>query len=297
MLPRGSGRPVRSGAVRVLVTGASGLIGSRLVATLAERGDEVHALVRNASSAPRDAHAVVTHDLARPLEPESIPAVEAVVHLAHHPHVAVPEHATALYRLNTMSTQELLEAARRNRARRFVYASSGAVYGFSDTPVREIDPPRARDLYALTKLHAEQLVGAYGEFLEPVVVRPFFPYGPGQTGRLVSNLIGRVRDGEPVVLHQDGRPRVNPIYVDDAVRAFVATLEGPAPNVVNVAGGGVVSIAELAAEVGRAVGVEPVFAESETPAGGDLVADVTRMRELLGSRELVPLEEGLRRTI
>ena len=283
--------------MRVLVTGASGLIGSRLVATLVERGDEVHALVRDASSAPPEAHAVVTHDLARPLEPETIPAVEAILHLAHHPHVAVPEHATALYRLNTMSTQELLEAARRRGVKRFVYASSGAVYGYSDTPVREADPPHARDLYALTKLHAEELVNAYGEFLEPVVVRPFFPYGPGQTGRLVSNLIGRVRDGKPVPLHRSGRPRVNPIYVDDAVRAFVAALDGPAPNVVNVAGSEVVSIAELAAAVGRAVGVEPVFAESETPAEGDLVAEVTRMRELLGTSELVTLDEGLRRTV
>jgi UDP-glucose 4-epimerase len=283
--------------VRVLVTGASGLIGSRLVARLAERGDEVHALVREPATAPREAYWVVAHDLREPLGPETIPAVDAIVHLAHHPHVAVPEHATALYRLNTMSTQELLEAARRVGARRFVYASSGAVYGFSDAPLRETEPPRARDLYALTKLHAEELVRAYGEFFEPVVVRPFFPYGPGQTGRLVSGLIERVRGGEPVTLREGGRPRCNPIYVDDAVRAFVAALDGPAPNLVNVAGGEVVSIAELAEAIGRVVGREPVFAEDASPAEGDLVADVTRMRELLGPGELAALDEGLRRAV
>jgi UDP-glucose 4-epimerase len=283
--------------VRVLITGASGLIGSRLVARLAERGDEVVALVRDPASAPREAHRTVVHDLARPLEAGIVPATDAIAHLAHHPRVAVPEHATSLYRLNTMSTQELLDAGRRAGVRRFLYASSGAVFGFSSAPLRETDSRRGRDLYALSKLHAEHLVEIYADYLEPVIVRPFFPYGVGQSGRLISNLIDRVRDGRPVVLREGGRPRCNPIYVEDAVRAFVAALDGPAPNAVNVAGDEVVSIGELAAAIGRAVGVEPVFAEEPGEVGHDWVADNARMRELLGPGELVALDDGLRRTV
>jgi UDP-glucose 4-epimerase len=240
---------------------------------------------------------LVVHDLFAPIEPDTISSVDAIVHLAHHPRVAVPENATSLYRLNTVSTQELLEAGRRRGVGRFLYASSGAVYGFGSGPFREADPPAARDLYALTKLHAEELVRAYDEYFETVVVRPFFPYGPGQEGRLISNLIARVRSRELIRLNEGGRPRCNPIYVEDAVDAIVAALDGPAPNVVNVAGNEVVSIEELARVVGRVLGVEPLFDTGERDVGGDLVADITRMRALLGDRDLVLLEEGLRRTV
>lgn len=284
--------------MRVLVTGASGLIGSRLVARLAERGDEVDALVRDPSRlVPYKGVRPFRHDLERPLDPTSIPPVDAIVHLAHHPLVTVPEHATMLYRLNTMSTQELLEAGRRRGASRFLYASSGAVYGFGSAPFREADTPAARDLYALTKLHAEELVRAYAEFVEPVIVRPFFPYGPGQEGRLVSNLIARVRARDPIRLNKDGRPRCNPIYVEDAVDAIVAALDGPAPNVVNVAGGEVVSIEELAWAIGGALGLEPMFEAGDLEVGGDLVADIAHMRALLSNRDLVSLDEGLGETV
>ena len=273
------------------------MIGSRLTARLAERGDEVHALVRDPSSAPPEAAAVVVHDLEQPLEPGAVPEVDTIVHLAHHPLVTVPEHATRLHRVNALSTQELLEAGRRTGARRFVYASSGAVYQPSEVPLQESNAQRANDLYALSKLHGEEFVRAYADYLEPVIVRPFFPYGPGQSGRLVSNLIDTVRAGRPVLLRKGGRPRCNPIFVDDAVLGFIAALDGPAPNVVNVGGEDVVTIGELAAAVGRAVGTEPSFEHVDGEVEGDYVADITRMRSLLGPKPLVTLGEGLKRTV
>jgi UDP-glucose 4-epimerase len=236
-------------------------------------------------------------DLLKPLQLDVVPEVDAIVHLAHHPRVSVPENAASLYRINTTSTQELLEAGRRRGAKRFLYASSGAVYGFTSTPVTESDTPAARDLYAITKLHGEELVRAYGDYLEPVILRPFFPYGPGQEGRLISNLIASVRAGEPIPLNDAGRPYCNPVYVEDAADAVVAALDGPAPNVVNVAGAEVVSIEELAAAIGRALGKEALFKNANRTVSGDLAADVTRMRALLLDRDLVTLAEGLRRTV
>jgi UDP-glucose 4-epimerase len=277
--------------MRVLVTGASGFIGVRLVAALAQAGHDVHALVRDRDRAPADATAVVA-DLARPLS--GLPAVDAIAHLAQ-ANVPFPDAADELYRVNTLSTLALLEHARATGAVRFVHTSSGSIYGLGDGAVDEDAPRRATDFYSVTKRNAEQLVQAYAPFFSTVVLRPFAPYGPGQQGRLIPGLIRRVREGVPVTLHDRGRPRMTPIFVDDAVRAFAAALDLDGHHVVNVAGDEVVSITELAERIGDVVGREPVF-EAAEPAAGDLIAENRRMHELLAPGPLVPLAEGLRTT-
>ena len=100
-----------------------------------------------------------------------------------------------------------------------------------------------------------------------------------------------------MTLNDGGRPRMNPLYIDDVVRVVLAVLELDRSVVLNVAGDEAVSIKELAETIGRVVGREPRFDEGSAPAPGDLVADTTRLHELFDLRPLVPLEEGLRRTL
>jgi UDP-glucose 4-epimerase len=281
--------------MRVLVTGATGLLGRGVTAALAEQGAHVVALIRPGRVAPAGTTPLV-HDLREPFAPDAFPDVECVVHLAHHPYVTFPENATALHRLNTSRTQELLEAARIGGATRFVYASSGAVYGFSDHELDEGETPRTTDFYALTKLHAEALLHTYAPFFATTILRPFFPYGRGQRDRLISRLAERTTHGEPISLHADDKPRLNPIFVDDAVDAVLAAVEGRSPNVLNLAGPDVVSIRELATAMGAIVGRAPVFDELDDPLGGDLVGATNRIGDVLG-RPLTSLEEGLRKTL
>ena len=282
--------------MRVLLTGASGFVGGYLAPALVEGGHDVFALVRDPSSyaAPHGVRPVEA-DLDAPIDDASLPEVDAVAHFAQ-ANAAFPEQATTLYRVNTGSTLALLDFAKRTGVDRFLYASSASVYGFGEEPFAEDDPLSAHDFYAATKIHSEQLVRAYSAFLRTVLFRLVAPYGPGQSGRMIPGVIARVRDGRPVMLNNGGRPRMNPIFVSDAVKAVVAALELDESVVVNVAGDEVVGIRELAALAGEALGRKPVF-EDSGQAAGDLIADNTRLHRLFDMGELVAPAEGIRRVV
>ncbi|MGH3104117.1 MAG: NAD-dependent epimerase/dehydratase family protein [Gaiellaceae bacterium] len=282
--------------MKILVTGATGFIGSHLLPALTDAGHEVVALARDGRGlAGRDAIAVVEADLSRPLDRGTIPAVDAAIHLAQ-ANVPFPDGARELFRVNLLSTQELLEAAREAGATRFLYTSSGSIYGLGEGAVAEDDPRRATDFYPATKQASEALVRAYAPFFGTTILRPFAPYGPGQNGRLIPGLIGRVRDGRPVTLNGGGRPRLTPIFVDDAVRVILAALETDGNHLVNLAGDEVVSIRDLGELIGEALDREPVFEDGGSGAG-DLIGLNARMHELYSPGRLVPLRDGLRATV
>jgi nucleoside-diphosphate-sugar epimerase len=255
----------------VLVTGATGFVGRHL--RLADM------------LAPR-------LDLTRPLKglPERI---DAVVHLAQsRRYREFPEGAEDVLAVNVASTVALADYARRAGARTFVLVSTGGVYGFGSRPAREDDPVAPIGFYQASKYAAEVLLAPYAEYFTTVILRPFFVYGATQRGMLVASLARRVLDGQPVT---GPGPRMNPIHVDDAVRAIEAALALEESAVINVAGDEVVTVADVARGLAAAAGVEIEIEEGE-PAG-DLVADTTRMRERLGVTPQVSLAEGLRGVI
>ena len=179
--------------MRILVTGAAGFVGSHLIPRLAEEGHEVYALDRDKSRIADLPATPVEHDLSQ--RPGSLPEVDAVVHLAQ-ANVKLPDEAPLLFAVNAGSTVDLLDHARRCGAERFLYASTGTVYGFGDEPFSETHTPAGRDLYAVSKLSGELAVDAYAPHFSTFVARLWAPYGPGQHSRMIPRLIDRVRAGE-----------------------------------------------------------------------------------------------------
>jgi UDP-glucose 4-epimerase len=282
--------------MRVLVTGASGFVGGHLAPALVAAGHEAVCVVRDRSTfTPPAGATVVEADLARPFEADA-GAVDAIVHLAQ-ANVRFPDAAPELFRVNAGSTVDLLEYARRNGAGHFLLASTASVYGFGERPFVETDSPEPPDFYATTKLAAEQAVLRYGEFFATGIFRLVAPYGPGQTARLIPRLVDRVRAGEPVTLNSGGRPRLNPVYIADVARIFVAALERSDHVLANLGGDEPAGIGELATLIGESLGREPAFEDGSAQAAGDVVADSAHLKALFAPGPLVGLRDGLARTV
>jgi nucleoside-diphosphate-sugar epimerase len=280
----------------VAVTGATGLTGSCVADRLAAADHEVVVLARNEPARLAPGARWVQLDLTRPLN-DALPArVDAVVHLAQSRRYREwPEGAADVFEINAAATARLADWCRRAGGTRFVYASSGAVYGAGSAPKHEDEVPAPGNFYARSKLAGELAALGFCAELAVSALRFFFIYGPGQRDMFVPGIAARVRGGEPVTLAGEDGIAVNPVYVSDAADAVVAAATAAAgAGAVNVAGPEVVSLRALAQLIGEQVGAAPWFEQSD-PAP-DVVADITRMRERLHV-PAVGVGEGLARTL
>lgn len=266
-----------------MVTGAAGLIGSHLTGRLASDW-EVVGVSRTPLMAP------VRHvpiDLSARWSPDLLPAkTDAVVHLAQSEHFRnFPGRAPEVFQVNTASTLQLLDYAYRAGAKTFILASSGGIYGHGEQEFTEdmVTPPQG-DLgfYLGTKLCSEVLAENYVPYMNVIVLRFFFVYGPGQRKHmLVPRLIASVRDGAPITLQGPEGIRINPIHVSDAAEAIRRALDLSGSHKINVAGPEVLSMRDIGRIIGQALGQAPVFAEQPDVAPRHLVGDIRKMAQIL----------------
>lgn len=283
--------------MRVLITGATGFVGSHLIRRLVNK-HQVYCIVR------RDIPewtclgcSVIEHNFQQVLDPRSLPnKVDVIVHLAS-VNVPFPDQAFQSFSVIVDSTQRLLEYGRQVGIKGFIFVSSGSVYGFGSKPWREEDPVQLPSFYATNKYCAELLVKSYKQFFSTCILRLFFPYGPGQVNRRIPMIIERVKDGKPVQIVNSGKPRINPIYIDDVVQILEKALTLGEHIVVNVAGDQTIDMKELAILAGKLLGRKPIFEEVTDNQTLDLIGDNQLMHEVFRPNALVSLEEGLKRTI
>ena len=318
---RDSASPAHGGGPALLVTGSTGHVGLALVRLAAAGGIRVVAQHRS----PVDP-AVVSElgagvawarcDLSDPFAIASLVAqhrIAGCIHTAAVPNdrLARPDPWNAI-QSNTVATAALLELARRQEWRRFVFVSTGSVFqGVTDfgEAILEDHPPQARTAYGATKLAAEQLVGMYRhDFgLSAATVRISFVYGPPLVpvvrdlprGPVVALLREAVL-GLPVRESSGGDFQASFTHVDDVAAGLLAAYRAPALRhpVYHLGHGRNWSTFEVAGAVSDAVpgsvvevgaGTMPwtTYNTMRPPLGG------TRLEEDTGFRPALPLEHGV----
>jgi CDP-glucose 4,6-dehydratase len=307
-----------------LVTGARGFVGAWLARGLLERGGRVISFDREG-------------DLGRPSGPELLGIdaeiedvrgdlrdaelvfrtladreVDRVFHLAARPIVGTAPAAPAeTFDVNVRGTWILLEACREHGVECVVVASSDKAYGaHEDLPYREHFALRPTAPYEASKSAADLISRSYWPaYGLPVAVTRFANiYGGGDLNfsRLIPEAVSAAVDGRAPVIRSDGSPVRDFLYVEDAADAYVAIADaldrdevrGEAFNAGGERPYSVGEVVELIATLSGS-GVEPDIRGAGNPDGeiDRQFIDATKIRELVGWRPRISLEEGLRRTI
>jgi len=283
--------------MRILVTGASGFIGSALGPRLLSAGHEIFCVCRPETSVGFGKQ--VAWDGSEPIELPKFPAaIDAVIHLAQsRSHRLFPADSGEMFAVNVGMTMLLLDWAARSGVKQFCLVSSGAVYEpFAGRLVEDAALAPARFLGA-SKLASEVIAKPFSSVLALNILRLFFPYGPGQRDRLIPELIGRVRGGVAVRVTANGEGiRLTPTFVEDVVEVIFASVASSWTGTLNVATPETHSIRQISDIIGRELGIEPKFEIADTPSA-DIIPDLERLASRFELRRFTRFEEGLRRTI
>jgi len=312
---------------KVFITGGAGFIGTNLVKYLLENGnfnitvyDDLSNCGRGdldkavAELEPGRRFKFVEGDISRPKKLEhSMKRHEMVVHLAAR--TSVPgsvKKPREDFITNAAGTFNVLEAARKNRVKKFIFASSNAAVGEHAPPINERSFPAPVSPYGSGKLCGEALCSSffrsYG--LKTAVLRFANAYGPysGHKTSVVARFIKRAKQNKPLEIYGNGEQTRDFIYVSDICRVIHYILEAPLSKqeiwggIFQIATGKETRIIDLAGMVRDMAVSEKRKAISIIHQGerdGDIkmnYADIAKARKVLGFNPVIALKTGIAET-
>ena len=313
----------------VLITGATGLIGSCLVKRLvnaveSEKPEEIILLVRNEAKARDkfqdmlDSLTIIPREITDP--PEVFQNIDYIIHAAGQTSSrAFVENPVDVILTNILGTRNVLELARKKKSTGFVYTSTMEVYGTPQTDVKipenhgcDLDTMKVRASYPESKRACEALCAAYAsQFGVPAkVIRLTQTFGPGMEyddSRVFAEFARCVIEKRDIVLHTKGETKRSYLYTEDAVEAILTVLvRGEAGEAYNAANEGTYcTIHEMAETVAKEFGeglvkVRIETGENEISKGYTPVLHMnldTEKLQKLGWRPTVGLTDSYRRML
>ncbi|MBN1271497.1 MAG: NAD-dependent epimerase/dehydratase family protein [Candidatus Aminicenantes bacterium] len=243
--------------MKILVTGASGFIGSHLTRRLLENKHSVRLLLHHRHFPGESECSVVWGDITDPgILKKALEDRDIVFHLSAALGASLIG-AEEFRRINVEGTEKLLFYAEKAGVKRFIHFSSAGVLGRveANSPADEKHTPYPIDVYDLTKLEGEKAaLEAGGNKMEVVIIRPGWVYGPEdkRTFKLIR-AIARKR----FVLVSRGNTRQTPVYVNDLIQGILLCAEkGKSGEIYHMAGHEVLTVRDIVRTIAQAVGTK-----------------------------------------
>lgn len=225
----------------ILITGGTGFLGQNLIKVL-NSDYNIYNLGRRSTNLCRN----IYWDMKSEIDIASFPnKVDIVIHGGGIVGISDLISTNEYIDINVRSTATLLEICCKKNISHFIYFSTGGVYGYKEGMSYEEDKCNPQDIYSLSKYFSELLCEHYNLKFEVTILRLFFPYGVGQTGRLICNLVNSIMNGDVIKLNIKGLPHINPIYVSDVCEIVKSIINSRVEGTFNISGNEIISIEEL----------------------------------------------------
>lgn len=308
----------------ILITGGAGFIGSHLVDRLLREGDWRITVVDDfndfysPSIKRENIRAHLTNQNYKLIEADirnfaSLQKAfagtnfDCIVHLAARAGVRPSLKEPQLYvETNVNGTMTMLEMARRNGVKQFVFGSSSSVYGVNEkVPFAEEDPIfNPISPYAATKAAGELICHTYSHLYDMRIVclRFFTVYGARQRPDLAIHKFAKlISEGRPIPVFGDGSTRRDYTYIDDIIAGVRAAVDYDRSNyeVINLGESRTVELRELIALIENELGTRAEI-DRQPPQPGDVpqtFADISKARRLLNYNPQTQIEVGIARFI
>lgn len=275
-------------AMKLLVTGGAGFIGSHIVDWLMERGHEVRVLDDLSAGSLDNIRSWMGHDnfefirgdmRNRGIVRRAVEGVEAVVHLAANPEVRIGSQSPELlYETNVGITHNLLDAMRDSEVEYLIFTSSSTVYGEANvipTP-EDYAPLEPISVYGGAKLAAEALISGYAHTFgfRALIFRLANIIGARSNHGVIYDFINKLRrDPEKLEILGDGSQRKSYLHISDTVEGMIAVFEyfmkgGKTVDFYNLGNDDWITVREIAEIVSEEMGLAPEFVFTGGVDGG-----------------------------
>jgi len=297
--------------LKILITGINGFIGRHLASALIAKNYSVVGLGRQRGCQVASVAAYFCGDvLDKHVVEEAAEGVDVIVHLAAlTAHKDIVGNKFLALETNFLSTKNVLDVfLRSSSARKFIYSSTGKVYGnIKALPITEVHPTLPLNILGKSKLITERLIDFYADAPEAkslIVLRIFNVYGPLQNDNfLVPTILNQARKSSVIYLG-DIKAKRDYTHIDDVVKAFVLAMEKDTASglsVYNVCSGKAASAEEIVSIVGKIKGshisIKSNPAMIRRDEKDEEYGSYEKAMKELGWEPKISLEKGLEKTM